>query len=183
MTDYLPYVFGISSLFLGMTILLLSFGFYKGKNKTEEQIEKSNTFYSKYGILIKICGFILIFEGCSNLLFPNPNRYVLGVGKVVLDKNEKKDQGNKIWETKDREILVEKCIKESGLIGTKYPQILRDYCECSMDNIMIAMSKEEYLKSLEKTIEEQTKEQLPLFQSCYDEMSIKLDSLNNQVSK
>jgi hypothetical protein len=183
MTDYLPYVFGISSLFLGITILLLSFGFYKGKNKTEEQTEKRDIFYSKYGVLIRICGFILIFEGCSNLFFPDPNRYVIGVGKVVLDKNEKKDEDDKIWGTKDREILVKKCIKESGPNGIRYPGIIRDYCECSIDNIMIAMSKEEYLESLQKTIEEQTKEQLPLFQSCYDDMSIKLDSLNNQVTK
>lgn len=181
MNNVLPFAFGFCSLFIGVNLLLLSFGFYKKKDRTQEQIDKNDAFYSKYGLIIKIFGLILIFRGGYNILNPDPNRYVLESEKVVSNRN-KTEHNNDVWETKDREILVEKCIKETGLNGKRHPDVIRDYCECSIDNIMIAMTKEEYLENLEKPIEEQTKTQLPLFQSCYDIMSKKIDSLDYHSS-
>ena len=181
MNNYLPFIFGFGSLFIGVTLLLISFGFYKRKYKTEEQIEKNNAFYSKYGLIIKIIGIILIFRGGYNVLNPNADRYSLESNSIISNKNIK-DQNNKSWEIKDREILVKKCIEETGLNGKNHPAIIKEYCECSIDNIMIAMTKEEYLENLKKPIEEQTKMQLPLFKSCYDVMSKKIDSLDYNSS-
>jgi hypothetical protein len=77
--------------------------------------------------------------------------------------------GNKVeqWTSEDREILVGKCIKESGRNGLLYPDLTRSYCECSNDKIMLKFSKSEYLMIIKETTEEQLKILYPVFQDCF----------------
>jgi hypothetical protein len=171
MINYLPYIFGISSLLLGIYLFLVFFEIYKPKKLTEQTKEKSESFKS----MMKIFSVILIFNGGYDLLNSNPERY-----KIEASES-KKEISDEIWTDNDRQILVEKCIKESGQIAIDNPNIVKEYCECSIDNVMLAMTKKEYLINSQKTREEQMKVQMPLFQMCYDNMTKKLDSLYKNI--
>lgn len=169
MANYLPYIFGLASLLGGLFLFLLSFRIYKPKHKTEIQKNRYRKWLEKYGTAIKICSIILILNGSYDLIKRDPNRYKIeGVDK----KSE--------WTSEDREILIRNCIRDAGPTGPMYPQITEEYCACSMDKIMKAMSKEQYEKTLLKPVAEQIKEVLPIFQDCLTVMKQRMDSVDNK---
>ncbi len=55
MTNYLPYIFGLTSLLGGLYLFLLSFRLYRPKHKTNEQIQRYDKWLKKFGTLTKIC--------------------------------------------------------------------------------------------------------------------------------
>ena len=73
------------------------------------------------------------------------------------------------WTTEDRDLLINKCISETGANGTKYPELTRDYCECSHDKILAKFTKSEYLELIKKPREEQIRIYLPIFKDCLTE--------------
>ncbi len=169
MINYLPYIFGLTSFLGGLYLFLLSFRFYKPKHKTEEQKERYEKSLEKFGILMKICSVILILNGSYDLIKRDPERYSVG------NKNSE-------WTSEDRAILIKNCMRDAGPTATNYPQITKEYCDCSMDKIMKAMTKEQYEQSLSKPQEEQIKEVLPLFQDCVDKLKQHIDSVDRQNS-
>ena len=72
MSNYLPYIFGIST---------LSFGIYKPKNTVNKE-----SVLEKYRTLFKIISIIMILRGSYNLLNPDSNRY-----KVSQDHSSTND--------------------------------------------------------------------------------------------
>ena len=94
MNNYLPYIFGTSTLLAGIYLFLVSFGIYKPK-----KLDNNESLIEKYGTFIKIISIIMILRGGYNLLNPDPNRYKIGENKV----NDLKEK----FELKD--ILVKKC--------------------------------------------------------------------------
>jgi NADH:ubiquinone oxidoreductase subunit 5 (subunit L)/multisubunit Na+/H+ antiporter MnhA subunit len=70
MTNYLPLIFGISSLLLGIYLFLVFFGIYKPKtsDQTEEKSENMK-------IIMKVISIILILKGCYNLLNLDSHSY------------------------------------------------------------------------------------------------------------
>lgn len=164
-TEYLPIIFGSTSLLLGVWLLSYSFKLYKPKHKTNEENEKYNNWHKKFGTFSKIASIILILNGGYDLLNHNSDRYKINSSK----KSE--------WTEEDRQVMIENCLRDAKTNTTKYPQIMKDYCECSVDKIIAAFTKEKYLESLKKTQEEQITEQLPIFQSCLDDLKIRIDSV------
>ncbi len=168
MINYLPYIFGLTSFLLGLYLLLYSFRLYKHKHNTEEQKERYEKSLEKFGTLMKVCSIILILKGSYDLINPDPNRYRVG-------------NRNSEWTSEDRIILIKNCMRDAGPTATNYPQITKDYCDCSMDKIMKAMIKDQYEKSLSKPQAEQIKEILPLFQNCVDELKQRIDSVDRKT--
>ena len=96
---------------------------------------------------------------------------ILAAYGIYSGRNElldaKKEQAG--WAAGDLDILVSKCIEDSREMATSYPQQTKDYCECSMQRIQDKFSKAEYLEISRKTVEEQTRLLLPVFQNCLSE--------------
>ena len=170
MINYLPYIFGLTSFLIGLYLFLFSFRLYKPKHKTDEQKERYEKSLEKFGTLMKVCSVILILKGSYDLINPDPDRYRVG-------------NRNSEWTAEDRAILIKNCMRDAGPTAANYPQITKQYCDCSMDKIMKAMTKDQYEKSLLKPQEEQIKEVLPLFQDCVDELKQRIDSVDRQTTR
>lgn len=173
MANYLSYIFGVSSLLLGLYLFLLSFGLYKPVYKDESRKERFDELIRKFGFLIKGCSILLIIRGGYNLVNPDPNRYLVGT------KSE-----NPQWHLGDREILVETCMRdvgEMGKVGSVYYKVTQDYCDCGSRKIMMAMSYDDYMKLSHEPVQKRLEKARPICQSCLDTFrnlidSIKLDS-------
>jgi hypothetical protein len=164
MTNYLPYIFGISTLVAGIYIFLLSFGIYKPKST-----ENKESVIEKYGTLFKIISIIMILRGGYNLLNPDSDRY----------KISQNDTDNNVeWASESRNILIEKCLKDSGQMAENYPSIMKEYSECTTDKIMSEYNQKEYLEISNKSFEEQKNIIIPLLKDCLAEMNRKVDSVN-----
>jgi len=72
----------------------------------------------------------------------------------------------KQWTAKDRDLAIVKCIEATGESGTKYPELTRDYCECSYDKILAKLTKSEFLEISKKPTKERTKILSPILQDC-----------------
>ena len=169
-TNYLPYIFGLPIFLFGLYLFLISFKIYRPKHKTEKQKEKFDTWLIKYGTLTKVASIIMILNGGYDLVINNPDKYKVTSNQTVRQ-----------WETGDREILINNCIRDSKTTGENYPTITKEYCECSMDKIMKAMTFKEYESSLSKPIEQQKKEIIPLFTDCLTRLRQRIDSVDNKM--
>ncbi|MBI3233234.1 MAG: hypothetical protein HYZ42_04220, partial [Bacteroidetes bacterium] len=169
MSAYLPYIFGIPSLIGGLYLFLFSFRIHTPKHTIEKQEERYENTLDKYGTLMKIASILFILSGSYDLIFHNPNRYMVG--------NKKGDQS---WTIKDRTILIQNCLRDAGPTSLNFPEITKDYCDCSVDKIMKALTKDQYEKSLAKPQAEQMKEILPIFQKCLDELKHRVDSVDKE---
>ncbi|UPK69834.1 hypothetical protein [Chitinophaga filiformis] len=72
-------------------------------------------------------------------------------------------------------------MRDAGATATNYPQITKEYCDCSADKIMKAMTKDQYVKSVSKPLEDQVKEVLLIFQDCVNELRHRIDSVKRQA--
>ncbi len=81
----------------------------------------------------------------------------------------KSSKKHKQWTSNDRVILINKCIEESGPNGIKYPELTKNYCECSNDKIMGKFIKQDYLELINKPTDVQIKILLPIFKDCLTE--------------
>lgn len=169
MITFLPYIFGLTSLLIGLYLFLRSFRIWKPRPRNKEQEERSEKMLKKYGTFMKVASIILILKGAYDLILPNPDRY--GVGS-----HEK----NTEWTSDDKALLVKNCIRDSGPNATTYPQLTKEYCDCSADRIMTAMTKEQYMKTLSKPFEEQVKEVVPVFQGCLTTFRQRIDSVEKR---
>jgi hypothetical protein len=164
MINYLPYIFGISTLLVGIYIFLISFGIYKSK-----KTESTENLIEKYGTLFKIISIIMILRGGYNLLNSDSDRY----------KTSQNDINNSVeWTSESRKILIEKCLKDSGQMAENYPSILKEYSECTTDKIMSQYNQKEYLEISNKSFEEQKNILFLLLKDCLSEMNRKVDSMN-----
>lgn len=164
MTNYLPYIFGISTLVAGIYIFLLSFGIYKPKNT-----ENKESVIEKYGTIFKIISIIMILRGGYNLLNPDSDRYKISQNDI---------DNNVEWTSESRNILIEKCLKDSGEMAENYPSIMKEYAECTTDVLMSKYNQKEYLEISNKSFDEQKSILLPLVKDCLTEMNRKVDSVD-----
>lgn len=114
--------------------------------------EKSRNFMKGKGWLIVIIALIAAY-----------NIYT-GVRDLAKSRTEQEQ-----WTAEDRDLLIDKCIKETGPNGIKYPELTRDYCVCSNDKILAKFSKPEYLELIKKPTTEQFNISLPIFKDCLTE--------------
>lgn len=170
MLHFLPYFFGIPFFLGGLYLFLLSFRLYTPKHKNEEQEAQHRKWLEKYGTLMKICSIALLLNGSYDLIMRDPERYSIGNGS-----------SNTEWTPQYRATFIKNCIKDAGQTAATHPQITKEYCICSLNSITTAMTKDQYVKSLAKTQEEQLKEILPIIQGCLNELKQRIDSVNKQT--
>lgn len=70
------------------------------------------------------------------------------------------------WTEADKKILIENCIRDSKDMEVKYPDLTRDYCDCSNNKILSRFTKAEYVDIIGISIEDQKPILLPVFQDC-----------------
>jgi hypothetical protein len=78
------------------------------------------------------------------------------------------------WTDADRKVLVENCIRDSKGMAIKYPDLTKDYCDCSNDRILSRFTKAEYIDIIGKSIDEQKPILLPVFQDCLTDYQNKI---------
>ncbi|SFP01072.1 hypothetical protein SAMN05428949_7163 [Chitinophaga sp. YR627] len=166
---FLPYIFGLTSLLIGLYLFLRSFRIWKPRPRNKEQEERSDKMLEKYGTFMKVASIILILKGAYDLAVPNPDRYRIG-----------NRQQNTEWTPEYRAIFIKNCMRDAGPTATNYPQLAKEYCDCSADRIMAAMTREQYEKTLSKSFEEQVKEVMPVFQGCVDRLRQQIDSVTKR---
>ena len=69
MTEFLPYIFNIPSLILGLYLFLTSFKIYRPKHKTEEQSVKYDNWLEKFGTTMKFISVILMLKGAYGIIY------------------------------------------------------------------------------------------------------------------
>ena len=157
MTQYSPYIFGIISLLIGLIIFLFSFKILIPKKRREESKSKVVNFREKFETLMKVCSIILILNGAYDLIIRDSEKYQLGFSERT------------VWNDSDREHLINCCLQEVLKTKSNYPELSKQFCACSVDNIMSKISYTEHLRRLEKTPEEQDRLVAPLLQECLNE--------------
>jgi hypothetical protein len=70
-TEYLPYISGVAFLLVGILFFLKSFKIYMPKNRTEEQIAKSEEWHNKFGPAMKFISILVILKGVFDLISSN----------------------------------------------------------------------------------------------------------------
>lgn len=171
-SQYLPYIFGLTSLVLGSYLFLTYFGIYKPKYKTEEgkiRFEKSK---EKFGSLLKICSIIMILNGAYDLIIHDKDRY------MIIKKTAPGE-----WTNEDRDNMINECLHDAGNTTIQYPELTKVYCECGVDKLMKTFTKEQYITEGRKPIDERKKVLLPLYQDCLNQLKMRVDSVNSIVLK
>ena len=98
----------------------------------------------------------------------------LGIYYGLTDLTE---SDTKEWASGSRQILIDRCISDSGDMARKYPELTNDYCICSSDKIQSSLTQQRYLALSKKPMEEQLKNLLPIFQDCLTEYQSKIKTL------
>lgn len=143
--EYLPYVFGFTRLFLGITILVKVFEVF-GDNKP-------NSIFNKKPGLLTAAAIFLIGSGLYTIFFSDVDTYKIG-------------KAQQEWSEIDRGTLNQTCLRDTKTLAIEHPQASKEYCACSVDKIIANISKEQYLEGLKKPISEQASLQLKYFKGC-----------------
>jgi hypothetical protein len=152
MTNYLPYIFGLTFFIGGLYTFLLSFRLYTPKHKTEEQKEKFEIWLKKFGTIMKVCSIALILNGSYDLIIHDTDRYRIG---------------SRQWTDADKLFLLND-LKKSKYIAL-YPQFADKACDCMVDNIVKNLSVVDYTKMMQLESNERFIQLRPFIQNCLDE--------------
>lgn len=88
--------------------------------------------------------------------------------------NPEKDQVE--WTTDDKLGMIKYCIKDSGPNAQKYPDLISQYCACSVESIAKNIKKKDYLLILKKNnLEDLMKAQYPHIKDCLDELNREIE--------
>jgi len=79
---------------------------------------------------------------------------------------KKNDAETENWTKESKQILIDKCIKDSKEMAEKYPELTKEYCECSTEKIQAKFTQKEYITISEKTLDRQMELLLPEFKNC-----------------
>lgn len=159
MTNYLPLIFGISSLLLGIYLFLVFFGIYKPKT-SEETEEKSENMK----LLMKVISVILILKGCYNLLNLDADTYKINSTKVKTE-----------WSETAKDSLNKYCLIGMGKQQENYSKINIEYCNCTTEKIMKSYTQEEYETLIKKPVDEQIQIFTELLKDCKTDLQKKID--------
>ncbi|MEI6124182.1 MAG: hypothetical protein WCQ95_11215 [Bacteroidota bacterium] len=110
-----------------------------------------------------------------------------GLKSLIKSKKEKT-----VWTQTDRDNQIKECILTTKEMGEKYPEIVKDYCECSTDKVISSMTKEEYNKITSLPVDEQKRKITPIIKDCIDTLTKRIQKaelknleniINNIVKK
>lgn len=85
------------------------------------------------------------------------------------------------WTNRLKNDVVERCIKDSGNNGIEFPELTKEYCECTMKEIEEQYSLNEYLRIVQLPIDEQGEYLMGVIQNCLPEYRTKINSLKEKT--
>ncbi|WP_040495967.1 hypothetical protein [Fulvivirga imtechensis] len=85
-----------------------------------------------------------------------------------LYSNLSEDKKKKNWKRGDFKVLVQKCLKNAGKMTEDYPDLTKEYCECSIKEVQKKLTRKEYFKASSKNIERQIQILYPIFEDCLE---------------
>ncbi|MES2411223.1 MAG: hypothetical protein V4535_07230 [Bacteroidota bacterium] len=85
-----------------------------------------------------------------------------------------------VWQENDTTEMVKNCILETKELGKKYPEMTKEYCDCSVTQFQAKFSKQEYNKMIKLSIEKQLEIAMPVIESCLKEYQ---NQIKSQESK
>ena len=88
----------------------------------------------------------------------------------TMDQKEEKES----WNNEDTKVMVDQCLRDSKDMAVKYPELTKEYCDCSTKQIQDAMTKAKYIETTNKSIDEQKDILVPVFQNCLTEYQNKI---------
>ncbi len=139
------YIFGVTNIFIGTVII------YRLFRPTRQLGTK---WINRKSIVIPL-GLILIGNGLYDLANSESGRYSIG---------------DNHWTAERKKILIETCLREVSTMADKYPEIMKTYCECSVERVTERQTYSEYVDNLKKSQDEQLKIIMPIIKDCYDIM-------------
>jgi hypothetical protein len=166
------YIFGFLTLISGLFLFLLSFNFYTPKFRSEESRDRFNIKFLKYRTIIKIFSIAWILYGGYSLLIKDSSSMYIGNQKSFRK-----------WTLEDKQNLINRCMIDAQISAVNYPEITKEYCECSMSRIIDSLSYDEYQESLKKSQKDQMDLIMPIIKDCLNEYKFRLDSTNLIRSK
>lgn len=149
------YIFGITNISIGVAIIYRLF-------RPNRQSE--NKWVNKKAIIIPF-GLILIGNGLYDLSNSDSGRYNIGDNHWTADK---------------KKILIETCLRDASTTADKHPEIMKTYCECSIDKITENQKYSEYIDNLKKPQDEQMKTIMPIIKDCYNIMRTQIEIENSK---
>jgi len=161
MINYLPYIFGLTSFLSGLYLFLLSFRLYKPKHKTEEQKERYQKSYEKFGKLMKVGSIFLILNGSYDLIIHDTDRYRIG---------------SRQWTEADKLFIIDD-LKKNKYIAL-YPQFADKVCECMANNIINNLDVNNFKEIMKLEPNERFIQIRPFIQSCLDEFRKQIYSID-----
>lgn len=70
------------------------------------------------------------------------------------------------WNDESRKALMQQCMENGKRTSEKYPEIVKQYCECATEKITLAFTPQSYQEMLSKPVEEQRQAISPVVESC-----------------
>lgn len=129
---------------------------YVQVEKLKTETENKNFIAGKHWIIV----LIILLSG-------------YGIYNGLFDLKESQN-----WKSESKQILIAKCISDSKDMAKKYPELTKEYCECSTNLIQAKFTQSKYIEITRKTIDEQMKILMPVFENCLTEYQSKIKKLN-----
>jgi hypothetical protein len=167
---YLPYLNGSVFLTVGIFAFLLAFKIYIPKYKTVEQGLRIDNLLRSWGKFGKFGSIFMILFGAYNLIWHDPDMYRLN---STVENNK--------WTEKDREKLLKIYTNALSSKDKKHPQLIVDYCTCSVDMIMKRMTRQQYIDHLALPKDEQNNIFGPIVKDCSDSYHRRVDSADKKA--
>lgn len=170
-TEILPYLFGTIAFLGGLYGFLYSFEIYTPKLSTELQKEKHELWIKKFGKMMKILSIVIMFYGLYLLIF--------GDSKTFLINGQ--DVSHNEWKKADSIGYVEGCLRSAQSMSLQYPEITKNYCNCTFEKVKENFSYLEYIELSKLSSVEQTNILNPIIESCSKDAQEEIKVFNNSA--
>ncbi len=84
----------------------------------------------------------------------------------------------KTWSKGDKEVLVRKCMEGFSFNDENGPKIAEQFCDCSVQKAMEALTFEKYISVAENGMEDQSIVLAPIIKDCKDQLDKDLAAYN-----
>ena len=159
MFSYLAYLMLVAGLYLGARALGLV---HKKQSEDSRPSEAQNV--EKY--LVLGIAALLISVGIY-LLWPASESNPTTTGVTNQTPPSEPNYANLAnWTDESRLALMNQCMENGRRTAEKYPEIVKQYCECATSKITLAFTPQSYQDMLSKPVEERRQVISPVVESC-----------------
>lgn len=152
------FLFAVIWILGGIYISLLAFKVIKHKNNSAEKQEKWNQWHSKFGLIAKVCGILLVVFGVLTLLSSSFQT------KKQVDKNG--------WTVEQKEVMAASVIKSSTVLTSINRDTANLVAKCFVEKYTQLYTFDE-ATAQDKMLEEQkAKFVLPLITDCFKQYGL-----------